>query len=316
MGNKIKQIVVSVFALPYEIDQLGYMLKQLHKNYVWVDKDIDWVIDVSFSLSDTLIDWEKSEIPQEYFVEKLEVLKNTFEFGKKSIRATTEINGAFDQRRFITKEYPNADYYVWLDPDVVFSDHSLFTVQESMKTIKGKYPLSIITPELVKYFDYTWDHLVNENFINEEYHYQSKNDAFKDSGIKGEVKLTTVHCNDIGHPRYKFGGGLFSIISRELLELIPLPEEGLKPYGYEDTFLMWAMEIHKRYKGADIHQFKIKNMVVCENFTHQDNSYYTNRLVRYSIKEKYLEHNGRTLDQILLALHPGLTAEGLKSITF
>ena len=297
----VNQIVVSLFALPHEIDQLGHMLRQLHKDYILVDKDIDWVIDISLSISDTLINWEESEIPQEYFVEKLEVLKNTFEFGSKFIRATKEINGAFDQRRFVAEHYPNADYHIWLDPDIIMGEGSLKIVQESVKAIYGKYPLSILTPETVKYFDYTWDVLVNENFQNEKYRYQANNDSIKDSGIKGEITLESINANIPNQPRYKFGGGLLTTLSRELLELMPLPKENIKPYGWEDTFLMWAMEIYKR-QGKDIHQLKIKNLVVCENRRHLDTSYYTNRLEMYDLRKPYFNHNVEVLGKKLQTL--------------
>ena len=41
-----------------------------------------------------------------------------------------------------------------------------------MKSTNELYPNSIITPEIVKIWDDTWDCIVNENFIDKKVNYQ------------------------------------------------------------------------------------------------------------------------------------------------
>ena len=53
---------------------------------------------------------------------------------------------------------------------------------------------AIITPEIVKVWDNTWDCLVNENFLDKPNDYQKTNNPYKDSGIKGDISVETVVC--------------------------------------------------------------------------------------------------------------------------
>ena len=98
-----------------------------------------------------------------------------------------------------------------------------------------------VTPEIVKYWDTTWDCLVNQKFMNKELDYCKTNNPFIDSGEHGNVSIETVINNVQGQPRTKFGAGWFTLLSKPLLDRIPLPES-MGAYGPDDTFLMWGIE--------------------------------------------------------------------------
>ena len=53
---------------------------------------------------------------------------------------------------------------------------------------------------------------------------------------------------------------------KKLLDRITMPDS-LGQYGLEDTFIMWGSE------KLRIGQFKIKNLVVCENYKYRDNKH-------------------------------------------
>ena len=55
-----------------------------------------------------------------------------------------------------------------------------------MKSTNELLPNSIITPEIVKIWDDTWDCIVNENFLDKKVNYQKNNDPYKDSGEQGD----------------------------------------------------------------------------------------------------------------------------------
>ena len=74
--------------------------------------------------------------------------------------------------------------------------------------------------------------------------------------------IEEVRNNIPGQPYMKFGGGWFALISKELMKAIPFPEN-YGHYGLDDTYLMWGAEL---LKDDSIKQFKIKNVVVCENY--------------------------------------------------
>ena len=58
------RIVISIFSLPYEIDELENTINQLKKASYYLDNKIEWVLDVTLSLSSELTNWNKSSIPK------------------------------------------------------------------------------------------------------------------------------------------------------------------------------------------------------------------------------------------------------------
>jgi len=69
------------------------------------------------------------------------------------------------------------------------------------------------------------------------------------------------------------------------LNRVGIPES-FGHYGYEDTFIMIACEKLVR-EGEDIQQFKIKNLVVCENYKYRNNSHYINNISVYDRREEF-----------------------------
>lgn len=75
-------------------------------------------------------------------------------------------------------------------------------------------------------------------------------------------------------------------LSGDLVRKIGVPES-FGHYGYEDTFIMWASEKLIQTQQFNIQQFKIKNLVVCENYKYRDNSWYGAYLVLNDKREEY-----------------------------
>ncbi len=280
------KVVVSIFALPYEIDDLEKTLTQLKIASNYISKNVEWVLDVTMSMSTELIDWKKSSIPKQYFIDKFMKLSVHTDWCIKTFRLSDEINGCVSQRRFTTLEYNDADFFIWLDTDIVFDERTLAYFESVLPIVSQQTPYSIVTPEIVKVWDTTWDCLVNEEFINKPLNYQKENDPYKDSGIKGDVGLESIEANIPNQPRFKFAGGWFTALSGELVRRIRIPES-FGHYGYEDTFIMWGSEKLIKINNLDIRQFKIKNLVVCENYKYRNNAHYINNLSAYDKREEY-----------------------------
>ncbi len=280
------KVVVSIFALPYEIDDLEKTLTQLKIASNYISKNVEWVLDVTMSMSTELIDWKKSSIPKQYFIDKFMKLSVHTDWCIKTFRLSDEINGCVSQRRFTTLEYNDADFFIWLDTDIVFDERTLAYFESVLPIVSQQTPYSIVTPEIVKVWDNTWDCLVNEEFINKPLNYQKENDPYKDSGIKGDVGLESIEANIPNQPRFKFAGGWFTALSGELVRRIGIPES-FGHYGYEDTFIMWGSEKLIKINNLDIRQFKIKNLVVCENYKYRNNAHYINNLSAYDKREEY-----------------------------
>jgi hypothetical protein len=148
---------------------------------------------------------------------------------------------------------PKIDYYMSICPDMWFHEHTLFYIIESAKQIKNKY--FIITPEIYKLWDWTWDELVNENYQNVPYSDWNKSDIFEiQSRSLGEPNLTQIS-------RFKYAGW-FDLYSKDFMELIPVPDDW-KGYGPWDYYSMLVSDIAVQ-NGIDIKEYVLRNQIIFE----------------------------------------------------
>ena len=280
------KIVISIFCLPYEIDELENTLIQLRKASYYLKGDNQWELDVTLGVSDIISDWNYTNIPKEYFSDKFAKLAKTIDWCKGNFYISNNINGCVSQRRNSLQKHRYSDFFIWLDTDIIFDERTLFYLENSMSIINNITPYSIITPEIVKVWDTTWDCLVNEQFLDKPINYQKTNDPYKDSGVKGEITIESVKNNFPNQPRFKFGGGWMTCISGELIRRVGVPES-FGHYGYEDTFIMWASEKLIQTQNIDIQQFKLKNLVVCENYKYRNNQHYLNHISIHDMREEF-----------------------------
>ena len=280
------KVVISIFCLPYEIDDLENTLTQLKKASYYIDKKIDWCLDVTMCLADDMVNWNKSSLPKKFFEDKLLKLLSITDWCTKNIKTSTEIKGCVSQRRYSLEKHREADYFIWLDTDIIFDERTLFYIEQSIKGTNKDYLQTIITPEIVRVWDNTWDCIVNEQFLDKPLEYQKTNDPYKDSGIKGDISIVPVNNSNSPQSRFKFAGGWFTCISGKLLNRIGIPDS-FAHYGYEDTFLMVGSEKLVREQNEEIHQFKIKNLVVCENYKYRGHYHYLNSLSVYDRREEF-----------------------------
>ena len=273
---------ISIFALPHEIDDLELTLHQLGKAFQYVDSD-NFILDVTLGVSPNLVLWNNSELSVDYFKDKFIILQNRCWWAKNKFFRLSEdaVQGCVSKRRQTWLDHKDVDYHIWLDTDIIFDERTLTYIDNIASQLK--HPSPIITPEIVKVWDNSWDCLVNEKFLNEPTDYQKNNNPFVDCGIKGDISVETVVCNWPNHPTMKFAGGWFTCIHKSILDKITVPES-FGHYGMEDTFLMWACE---KLKFGQ--QYKIKNLVICENYKFRFNQHITNRLASISRKDEFLK---------------------------
>lgn len=274
--------------MPHELDDLERVLIELNRSSKYI-KGENYEFSISMSISDYLINWEESLIDKEFFIHKFNKLKKLTDWASNStFQIREDIMGALQAKRITHKEFTHATHFIWLDTDIVFDEMGLAYLENGINTIESnniqKY---IITPEVVKYWDTTWDCVVNENYLDNELDYCKTCNPFTESGVKGDVSIESVSNNVYGQPQFKFGAGWLVVVSKYLLDSIPLPES-MGAYGPDDTFLMWGMEKLKR-RGEDIYQFKLKNYVVCENFYYRNQSEYDLLIKRINRKDEFLQ---------------------------
>ena len=276
---------ISIFCLPHEIDDLELTLNQMKKAFRYVDEQ-NFILDITLALTGELTLWEQSKIPIDYFTHKYEKLRKSCDWITNKyfrVEQHSEVLGCVSKRRKVWKEHQNVDYHIWLDTDIIFDERTLAYIDSSIQSLNKDYPYAVVSPEIVKVWDNTWDCLVNEQFLNEPLDYQKTNDPYLDCGIKGDIGIETINNTTPNQPRMKFAGGWFTCISKKLLDRITVPDS-LGHYGLEDTFIMWGSD--KLKLGQ---QFKIKNLVVCENYKYRDNKYLTNFIAGIDRREEFKE---------------------------
>ena len=273
--------------MPNEIDDLERLLGDLSRASKFIDGK-NYELFLGISVDDFLVDWESSKLSKEFFIDRFNSLKPLTDWaGKTTFNIREDIMGCTSLRRVACNECKEATHFIWLDTDICFDDKILHYIESAIDNIENQTDIKkyVISPECVKIWDNTWDCLVNHNFLNKEIGYCKNNNPFVDSGEVGEVELERVVNTFPGQPKMKFGGGWFNCLSKKLFDRVPMPES-MGHYGPDDTYIMWAAEKLNQI-GENIHQYKLKNYIVCENYAYRNRNHYNSLVKRIDRKEEF-----------------------------
>lgn len=281
-------IEIVIWIAPTDIDDLGNSLTRLQEGSKYLTKEqrSNFKFNIVMGISDEIIDWEGSKVDRKKCIDEFQKLMPLAVWANiTKFTTSNEINGCTSMRRIAS--YSDSDYYLWLDTDIIFDPLTLPHMLNAIKAVEYKHSKFVITPEIVRQWDSTWDCLVNERFIDKPIGYQATNNPHEDTIIGDELPtLVPVRNNVPGQPYMKFAGGWFVILSSEFMKSIPFPE-GYGHYGMDDTYLMWGAQV---LQDPEIAQFKLKNIVVCENYYDRYISF--GGAVKFiDRREEYKKHN-------------------------
>lgn len=278
---------IIIHVLPFEIDRFEHQMFELKKNAAYLSDDDEFVIDATLNLNDLLVDWNKSKIGKQYFIDRFNSLKDIADKATKrnfifEISENNECLGVDDKRRTSIRKYAKyCDNFLYLDNDMFYPNTTLKYMIDAAKTIKNKY--YILSPQLPKLWEPSWDILVNDSY---------KNLNFEDSTCN---KYTTdqfdIFTSDYGEmavvpiDTFKMGGGWFNIISSNLLAYTDIPDS-FGPYGLDDTFVIDACKIMKSM-NVDVQQYVLKNLVVTQSYQYELHKLYLNH-ISFNIKQKQI----------------------------
>lgn len=255
--NKIYRIVQ--YIQPWEIDDFERQIDQLIKSNYILESPRNIILDVTLNLN--IVNWSNSKLPREYFLEKFKCLETragiyfSVEFDTDEM-----IQGCTDKRRSIKNYNKKQDYIIWLDSDVYFSIYTLYGMVKATESIQTE--CYILSPQLIKYWDASWDCLVAERFMNESYNHRDYFDMYSLDSIHGD-QIEIKQNNMI-----KFGGGWFNLFTTSVFEKIPIPDE-IGPYGPDDTYISYCG------MKSNIPQYIISGIIVSEvGKLHLNNSDY------------------------------------------
>ena len=273
--------VITIFALPQELEDLALTLYNLKRNSIYLDNSVSYKIDITMCLSDELTNWPETKLPKEYIQERTTELATKFlDWCEWELNWGEDILGCVSQRRYSLNYHPDADFFIWLDCDFIFKDTTLSYMTQAYQTIKeSNIDLFVLTPQFVKQWDNTWDVLVNKAFLNHPIDYELVADVYKDTLPDiGEIEVKPI-------PTFKFAGGWFTLITKDLLSKTGVPES-LGHYGLEDTFVIECCNI-LRNQGIEVFQFILENHIIGESYTHRPNETIKKYISNISKKEEF-----------------------------
>ena len=296
--------------MPWEIDYALLTFTQLKKSlYFLPSKGIQITIDSVLNLSSNLIDWDKSKLPKEYFIEKYNtysLLLDRFYTHNKKVYEGDELYGHLNlQRDCIGEEFT---HYMNICPDLYFSETALTTLIQTVPIIKKQFkefPHFIIVPEIFQMWDESWSEIVAPEYKdvpNNEWYIA---DIFDIRALKKhKERLAIVNNKDkVGLKivkKYLKWTGWFDLYSKDLYEKIILPPKTWKGYGPWDLFSMNVV--------ADLyndHKFRFLEFTVTEKIgkystgpLNQKKGPHTGHWIQPSIKKfLHIKENNSKEDQ-------------------
>jgi hypothetical protein len=276
--------LISIFALPHEIDNLQTTLYNLRRNYA-VMSGHEFGFDITLCLSDELTNWEFS-LPKSYFEDKFkQITEKLCDWATPEsikIEYGNTILGCVSQRRHSLKYIDKYDFTLWLDNDMFFNDYLLSYIGVSVDTLlANNIEHYVLTPQITRQWDNSWDVIVNKQLLDRPLNDNLTADVF-DLGLTsfGDIGLRPIE-------NFKAAGGWCTVISNDLLELTGIPES-FGHYGLEDTYVLICADLLRRMGRKERpQQFVMDNLVVGENHRYQTYEYLKNQIKLIDKKDEF-----------------------------
>ncbi len=232
---------------PWEIDNFERQVNQMIQSSFYISDEIEIIWDVTLNTS--IVDWSKSQLPEEYFLNKFKYLETIVSYYYTSeFDLDVSIQGALDKKRNSTSK--NQDYVIWLDSDIYFSKYTLPYLTQAALSIEDN--LFILTPEIIKYWDNSWDCITHNKFLNEPYNHRDYFDLYSLDNLVENNDFSLKKIDQL-----KFGAGWFTLLPNQVVQEIQFPTE-MGSYGPDDTYLMYCSQI------LGIKQYVLEGIIISE----------------------------------------------------
>lgn len=249
-------IKITYHIMPWEIDYALLSFTQLKKSKYHLSKDVNITIDSVLNLSSYTIDWNKSKLPKEYFIEKyntISILLNDYNHNK-NIYDGNNLYGHLDlQKKSIS---PEVDYYISICPDIYFSEYTLHYLIESARQISNKY--FVITPQIYKVGDRDWDGITNPKYVNIPYSDYLKGDIF-DIRYDSKSSNDEVLLSPLSKPKF---AGWFDLYNKSFFENLCPIQDDWTGYGPWDLYSLIVLDYVKTKTSIDFQQYLLKGETI------------------------------------------------------
>jgi hypothetical protein len=250
-------VKLTMHLMPWEIDNALLTFTQLKKSYYHLPEDANVTIETVLNLSSKFVDWNESKLPKEFFIAKyddLSLLLSDYNHIKR-IYDGDEIYGFLNlQKESISEE---VDYYVGVCPDMYFSEHLLALLIESTRVIKSEY--FVVTPQIYKKWDNTWDEITDENYLSVPYSDWDKADVYKTiheiESNQNEISLVPVNKSK--------WAWWFDLYNKKFYEELCPVQSDWQGYGPWDWYSMMLSE-KALNAGVNFQQYLLKGQTILD----------------------------------------------------
>jgi hypothetical protein len=278
--------------MPWEVDYALLSFMQLNRAKYHLSEQDTVFVDVTLNLSSYIIDWEKSILPKTFFKEKFKQLQNLLEgyTCRFFIYEGDSLYGALDSQKISSEDH--IDHYILMNPDIHFNEKSLSYLIEGSKVITTKY--AVITQEIPKLWDSSWDEISNKNFVHTPYKDWNKLSIYECDYVMNQqeknVTLAPVST-------FKWAGWM-DLYSKDMWKDFWIFQEEWTGYGACDHYTM-ILGTRAQQKGINMHQYVLRNQIVHPYWVNKNNigfhEYYKNNLSLKEIPDQRQQFDNKML---------------------
>ena len=272
----MSKTLVVTHVMPLELEMFERFISYYKNCFKYLDNQDDVTMYVTLNLNPKLTDWDNSELKQQYFIDRF---TNSLSGVKSHLQIIVDesVWGTTQQKRDVS--FLDYDYFIFVDPDISVHEQQLKLQIMAAEQISAESDLFILSPNIPKWWDNSWDSLVHPNNRNDELGKfrlkQTFIDTFKQNPSEVGIRRSSV---------FKFGCGMHTLYSKKFWETIRIPQE-FGGYGSEDTFgMIGSAEATKL--GLDVRQYILDGLYITEDKDeeHREPSY-KDKISVFKVKE-------------------------------
>ena len=243
--------------MPWDLDGALLSLTQLKKSKPYLPEGVEVKVQTVLNLSSYIINWEKSLIPKEYFISKYNNLSSILT-GYEHISKIYNGDKLYGHLNFQTEIIsPEVEYYLPICPDICFSEYALSYLIQSALNIPNKY--FVITPQIHKLWDSTWDEITNPEYAPVPYSEWDKVDVF-DIYYNNNISEQSISLKPIIKSKF---AGWFDLYNKAFYEELCPPHKDWEGYGPWDWYSMMLSE-YSQSQGIDFQQYLLEGETIFE----------------------------------------------------
>jgi len=250
-------VTLTYHIMPWEIDYALLTFTQLKKSKYHLADNINVSVNSCLNLSSYTINWNKSKLPKEFFIEKynqISYLLNNYTHNK-TIYDDDKLYGHLELQRDCIS--PDVDYYMSVCPDTYFSEYLLNYIITAAQQINNEY--FVITPQISKLWDTSWDEITNPEYLNIPYNDWDKVDVF-DIRYNSKFSNSSISLKSTFNSKW---AGWFDLYNKKFYEELCPIHADWKGYGPWDWYSLLLTEYVKK-QGVDFQQYILQGETIFE----------------------------------------------------